>query len=332
MQSTDEIFGRLPDMPPTKWAEHYRRGPAFRKFVRTREHTLGLDTIESTADADEGMGVQRSALANYLTLTKRYAKVKLRDAMGTAVLLAQAPILALAMWIVFKGPTTSAMFVMAFAAVWFGASAAVRELIADRTIWRREHRVGLGLIPYMASKITVLGALVAVQCSTLAVLLWLFLGMGGDYSFNLPLLALVMTATGLTGTALGLAMSSVFNSSEAAVGTLPITIIPQLVFGGLIVYFKDMPVFGKVLASLMNTRYAFEAAIKCGDSLLKPGEKGLDDSDMTINGILWMLGFRTNAADDMGLSMLTLLGILVAFFVVFTAVATWFTRRAARGN
>ena len=76
------------------------------------------------------------------------------------------------MWVVFDGPDTGAMFMLALSALWFGASASVRELIADRTIWRREARVGQAAITYLASKVTVLGAIVTAQSLTLALLTW----------------------------------------------------------------------------------------------------------------------------------------------------------------
>lgn len=360
VSSPDEIFARLPDDPPEAWGRRYREGPAYRKFVRTREHLLGLDGVDITAPGDavagplgvsEAAGVseavgdpsrradgpqkgtwKRSPLSQYWTLTRRYARVKGRDTVGLAVLLSQAPILGLAMWVVFPAPDPATMFMLALSALWFGASASVRELIAERTIWRREARVGLGILPYIASKVTVLGALVTLQCVVLASMNYALLGMA-QYGFSWPLLVGVTAATGLVGMAMGLLMSAMFPSSEAAVGTLPLLLIPQITFGGLIVKVKEMGALAKGLSWLMIVRYSFEATIKTGEELTRPARYGNEREPMKIGGFLFDLGFRnTSGADDMGLPMGVLLGVLLAFFVVFLLGTVVFTSRSREGN
>src|SRR6185503_13860183 len=152
------------------------------KFVRTREHLLGLDGTK--VKPGRAVRVRRSIRRQYRTLTARYWRTKRRDVVGMAVLMAQAPILGLFMWIVFPAPDPPAMFMLALSSLWFGASASVRELIADRTIWRREARVGIRALPYLASKVTVLGALVALQCTVLSTMCWALLPMWGAYGYS----------------------------------------------------------------------------------------------------------------------------------------------------
>lgn len=323
--SPDAIFGRLPDSSPGIWKQRYRDGEPWRKFVRTREHLLGLDGVEATGGQDRD-SVRRSLRLQYQTLTVRYAKVKLRDRMGTAVLLAQAPILAVAMWLVFPDPDTSAMFMLALSSLWFGASGSVRELIAERAIWQRERRVGLAVLPYMASKVTVLGALVAAQCLTLTGLVWLMLGMS-SYGVSFALLGAVTVLTGLVGSSMGLLMSAIFNSSEAAVGTLPLALIPQIAFGGLIVKLKEMGTLATLVSSTMFTRYAFEACIRSADELSVPSFRGTGRQAYPQGGVLANFGFRSAGSIDDGLTMWVLAAVLVGSAIVMIAVATVLTRR-----
>jgi ABC transport system ATP-binding/permease protein len=332
VKSVDEIFARLPDKPAEDWGTDYREGPAFRKYVRTREHMLGLEEMEIGKGGEEVQEVRKSSWSQYRTLTARYAKVKMRDVTGLAVLLSQAPILGLAMYVVFPDPDPATMFMLALSALWFGASGSVRELISERTIWRREARVGLGTIPYLASKVTVLGAMVTFQCVVLASMSWVLLGLG-EFGFDPFLLCSVTTLTGLVGMALGLLMSSIFSSSEAAVGTLPLLLIPQITFGGLIVKVKEMGTLAETFSYAMIVRYSFDASIKCGDELTRPGSYGNDREPMGIGGFLYDLGLRkTSDADDMGMPLEMLCGILVAFLVVFLAGTTLFTSRSRAGN
>ena len=343
VDSTDQIFARLPDETPSDWKDKYRDGHAYRKFVRTREHLVGLDGVESTKHVAQSV-VRRSALLQYLTLTRRYAKVKIRDYTGTGVLLSQAPILGIAMWVVFPHPDIATMFMMVLSVLWFGASDSVRELIAERTIWRREARVGLKLLPYMLSKLTVLGVLVSLQCLMLVGIVYWSLDMA-SYGYSFWALSGVAIGTGWVGLSMGLLVSSIFSSSEAAVGTLPLLLIPQIAFGGLIVKLKDMTNQDAVVsladlqehpawyvANTMITRFAFELSIKTGTELHKPAHKGVGDSKEHIKRFLWELGFRSSDDNDMGLSVMLLSGILFGIFFAFTALATLFTYRSREGN
>lgn len=327
--SVDEIFARLPSKTPEDWQTTYRESLAWRKYVRTREHLLGLE--DDAPPAAEGARSRPSPWLQFATLTRRYATVKARDWVGTGVLLAQAPILAIAFGIVFAAPQRGTLFVLVLSALWFGASAAIRELISERPIWRREARVGVGLVPYLASKVVVLSTLVTLQCVVLTSILWAWLGMAA-YGFGWAALTGVVVATGLTGMTMGLALSAMFSSSEAAVGSLPLVLIPQIAFGGLLVKLKEMGLVATAITHLTITRFAFDAALKTGDRLALPEAKGLRDQEEYLPGVLWDIGFRTTTgADDIGLHPLALYGVMGAFAIVALAAATWLTHRSRLG-
>jgi ABC-type multidrug transport system ATPase subunit len=329
-ESVGEIFGVLAGEEPATWASRYRESEWWNTYVGMREHLLGL--VEKTSAATGTQGKKRhSSWQQFLTLSRRTAKVKLRDAAGTAVLLAQAPVLGLAMVLAFPEPDVACMFMLALSSLWFGASDSVRDLIAERTIWRRERRIGLGLGPYLASKLFVLGAIVTLQCSVLAAFNFVALDMA-DHGFSFLALAGACTLTGMVGVSLGLLMSAVFPTSEAAISSLPLLLIPQIAFGGLIVTVQKMGVAAKLLSYTMIVRYAFELCIKTGEELSVPGQRGAGTYRAHIKGPLWDLGFRTSGAEDMGFSMPMLCLVLVGFATVFLLLTAWFTARSARGN
>jgi ABC-type multidrug transport system ATPase subunit len=331
--SPDEIFGVLPSESPEAWGERFRSSPAFRKYVRTREHLLGLDGVEIARGGRRGR-VRRSWIRQYLTNTSRYFRVKRRDWTGLLVLLAQAPILGLFMWIVFPAPDPPAMFMLSLSSLWFGASASVRELIADRAVWRREARVGLATLPYVASKVTVLGMLVGFQCTVLSTMCWVLLPMYGEYGYSWFLLSFVTSLTGWIGMALGLYISARMSSSEAAVGTLPLILIPQITFSGLIVKVKEMGLLAKVLSYLMIVRYSFEATIKTGDRLTEPLVGGQQERvAKPLSGVLYNLGFKTSGSvDDMGIPFWLLVLILMSILGVLLLMTTFRTWRTREGN
>ncbi len=330
-----DVFARLAEATPKEWAERYRKSPAYRTYVRTRRHLLGLDaTVGAMASTRPRSRLRRSSVGNFLTLTAPYARTKRRDWTGLLVLMSQAPILGLFMWVVFPAPDPPAMFMLALSALWFGASGSVRELIADRAIWRREARVGLRTFPYVASKLFVLGVITWIQCTTLAFMCWALLPMWGEYGYNPLLLAFVTTLTGWIGMALGLLISASTQSSEAAVGTLPLVLIPQITFSGLIVKVKEMGVLAKALSYAMIVRYSFEAIIKTGDKLTEPLVGGQRErAAKPLSGVLYNLGFKqSSAADDMGIPLLALVAVLLGILSSLVMLTLLQTRRTRKGN
>ena len=328
VRNADEIFSVLPDQSPEEWRDQYRASQAFTTYVRTRQYLLGLEGVQPEQQTRKR--TRRSLLLQYWTLTRRYLMVKLRDWTGLGVLLAQAPILGLAMYAVFNHADKATMFMLVLSSLWFGASAAVRELISERSIWRRESRVGLMLGPYIASKVSVLGVIVSLQCLILTAVVYVGLGMW-ELNYSFPMLSGVAIGTGLVGMAMGLLVSSIFSSSEAAVGTLPLLLIPQIAFGGLLVSLKDMPLAAQVVVYGIVTRFSFEAAIKTGEKLNIPAEMGRADKISNIKIPLYNLGMRDSDGWE-GYTVPELLGIMALWFSIMLAFATWFTHRSRRGN
>ena len=317
----DALFDRMSDLEPAEWGARWRGSSEARKYVATREHLLGMGTLrKGEADAETPRGAP-STRRQLRPLTERYLKVKLRDRTGLAVLALQAPLLALVQGVVFPGPTPPFAFTLVLSALWFGMSGAVRELISDRAIWRRERRVGVAVGPYLGSKLIVLAAISAIQCAALGGMVYAALSLG-DYEFSLPGLMGVCVLTGWVGLSLGLLISSVFRSSEAAVGTLPLLLIPQIAFSGLIVALRDMPPLAHALTWATLQRYAFEAALKCGGYLAVPTRVAGELDRRAITGPLYELGLKPAGAEDMGLSMFSLCGAMVAFSLLFL-LCTW---------
>ncbi len=324
----DGVFNRFADRTPEVWAEDYRKSPAARRFVDTREELISLEGVARPESIDRP--ASPSFFAHFRAQLIRYAKVKIRDRTGMAVLAAQPPLLALVMWVVFPKPTTALMFMLALSCLWFGMSASVRELISDRVIWLRERRVGVGVLPYLLSKVVVLGAMIAAQCIIFTVLLYWVVGMQ-EYGYGLADLSVVATLTGLVGMSLGLLVSASWTSSEAAVGTLPLLLIPQITFSSIMVSVRSMGELAQLCSWFTVQRYAFDAVIKCGDELayFKYGQW----QRQGVRGFLYELGLKgTSGADDMGLSLGQLHAAMGGFTVVFlmtTAGLVW--ARGRRG-
>jgi ABC-type multidrug transport system ATPase subunit len=324
----DAIFSRFNDKSPEQWGREYREGPAARKYVATREHLVGIEGVSRAAPAGQ-QGMRRSLLRQLNTLTRRYLRVKLRDRTGMAVLVVQPPVLAVVMWIVFKAPTTPMLFMFSLSCLWFGMSAGVRELISDRIIWQRERRVGLGVLPYVGSKVVVLGAFLAIQCALLSVFLYVAVGMGA-YDFSLPEMIVTTVLTGWLGIAVGLLVSAVWTSSEAAVGTLPLLLIPQITFSSIMVSIRDMGPLATAATWVTFQRYCFDALIKCGEYIAVTTYVKGNWEKQGFAGQLFKLGLRGDGADNVGIPQGVLLLLLFGGALALLSATTALV--AARGK
>jgi ABC transport system ATP-binding/permease protein len=228
-------------------------------------------------------------------LLSRYWKVKLRDRMGAAIMFLQAPIIGVLLWLVFGGQTagvpywclgalqelskkngqtstsnvlggmqpttdhTAAMFFVVVSCVWFGTSNAAREIVTERSIYLRERMVNLRLLNYVLSKYLLLSFFCVLQCAMLLGIVFYALGFnGGPTAFVLELGNLIALA--MNATALGLCVSTMVASAEAAMALTPIALIPQVVLGGLMVPMTTNPNL-RLMMYVMPSRWGFEGAI-----------------------------------------------------------------------
>ncbi len=235
-QHGEHVRRELTDKTADEWKAKYAATPQYREFVAAPQQSL-------SAVAEGGIG-RRSrlgltgALRQWMTLSRRYFEVLLKDKLNLFILFIQAPVIAMLTFFVLGDnlPRDLAYFVLALVAVWFGTSVAAREIIRERPVYGRERMVNLGLIPYLGSKLFILGTIVSVQCLMLFVPLKFFditglMPMPGDLA-GIPQLW-TMLVTGAVGIALGLLISAVVKTSEMATSLVPLILIPQILVSGI---------------------------------------------------------------------------------------------------
>jgi ABC transport system ATP-binding/permease protein len=276
-----------------EWNAEYLnpQNPVFQKMFSGRR-AVGTPTDQRGVPGGRG-----DTSGQFWLLFARYFKVKKRDIGGTAIMLLQAPIIGLLLALVFGGqkdaipfwclgalqelarksggvgdgltqtlnsmqatPDHSAsIFFVVVSAVWFGTSNAAREIVSERAIYMRERMVNLGLFNYVFSKFLLLSLFCVIQCTCLLAIVFFSLGYnGGIVAFATSLATLVVTA--MNSVAVGLLLSTLVNSSEAAMALTPIALIPQVVLGGLMV-----PMTTNTLLQwpmyLMPARWGFQGVI-----------------------------------------------------------------------
>lgn len=267
--SPDDLLRGLARRPVRDWIE---RPNAVRQRGDDNGRRGGKGRHRRMGQAPVPQDLRRSSLTQWWTLVRRNLAIKRKDAWNTAILVAQAPVVALLIVLVFArqvgGPTARpeqwqevvaglgpATFILGLAALWFGCSNAVREIVGEWPVYRRERMVNLRLGPYIASKLTVLAGLGLYQCAVLLAIVRHGMDLVGDWPSMLGILVLAAAV----GTALGLLMSALARTSEVAIALLPLAILPLLIFGGALQPPHKMHPTLQRTCDLFPSRWAFEA-------------------------------------------------------------------------
>jgi len=232
---------------------------------------------------------------------------------------------------ILPGPGADAqkvLFIMAFATVLFGCINGAREIVKEAPIYRRERAVNLGILPYMFTKIVVLGILCLFQSAVLTLVVELGEPLQQGI-FLSPVLEtyITLSLTSLAGLMIGLAVSSIAPNNDRAISFVPIILIPQVIFSGAIIPLKDW--LTQILAAVFPTRWAMAAlGSSIGLHADTVGGDRLFGNDYTYHSTLFSIYSQDDAVHRLLVSWLALGIIIVALIVV---IGMFLKRKDARG-
>ncbi|HZI19282.1 MAG TPA: FHA domain-containing protein [Pyrinomonadaceae bacterium] len=240
-----EIYRRIGARDPDELAREFRSSPHYRRYVSDRiaeteelTRTSGQTPLLAGAPAAAGGAERRFGIRQWLTLTRRYLDIKLKDRRNTALLLAQAPFIAAILALITNSVNDAkTIFIAAVIAIWFGANNAVREIVAEVPIYTRERLVNLKIPSYVFSKFAVLSGVGLIQVLLFVGILVGFGRLSGEDFWRLTL---VLYLTLLAGVSMGLLFSAAVSSTEKAMSVLPLILIPQLLLGGFLMPLEDL--------------------------------------------------------------------------------------------
>ncbi|MNU80507.1 ABC transporter ATP-binding/permease protein [compost metagenome] len=153
------------------------------------------------------------------------------------------------------------LFISVVVALFLGLTVAAEEIIKDKKILKRESFLNLSLGSYLWSKILIMFIISAIQTAFFVLIGNLILEIHGLW-FEYWI---VLFSTSCMANVLGLNISSAFNSAKVIYIIVPLLIIPQLLFSGVIVKFDKLhPIFSSNnevpwIGNAMASRWAYEA-------------------------------------------------------------------------
>ena len=226
------------------------------------------------------------------------------------------------------GQASSVLFLMAFATVMFGFVNAIREIVKEAPIYRRERAVMLGILPYMFSKIVVLVVLCLLQNLILMVCISIFDPFRHSI-FLPPILEVYITLilTSLASLMLGLLISALAPNSDRAAGIVPLLLLPQVIFSGAVFPLTNW--FLQIIGVLFPARWAMIAlSSTVGLHSEKVNGDQLFGATPSYHGTLYSIYSQSEARQYL---LLMWLALFIMILVFGAAVAFFLKRKDARG-
>jgi ABC transport system ATP-binding/permease protein len=275
-----EAFEAFEHQQDRDWAGDYHLSPHHRQYVtdatgQPRLHRTGPVVITRPPRP-------RSRRAQLGTLIRRYAAALGADRTFLAIMIALPFVMgamarALAGSKLTQESAMNALLILCVGGVLTGAANAVRELVKERVVYRRERAVGLSRSAYLMSKVVVLGGITVLQAVvlTLVALLGVDLNAPGGEGVLLPPLVEITIAVALlafTAMMLGLLVSALVRKEEVTMPLLVLLAIVQVVFCGALLKLHGVPGLEQ-LSWLVPSRWALGAmAGTVGLSRIVPGD------------------------------------------------------------
>ncbi|MEU9991151.1 FHA domain-containing protein [Streptomyces sp. NPDC048045] len=280
------------------WAGEYRDSPFHRYYVTEATTQPRRPDSAPAAPAPAPLPRPRSPGAQLGTLIRRYTAVLAADRTFLVVMVALPFVMgamarALAGGRLTQDSAMNALLILCVGGVLTGAANAVRELVKERAVYRRERAVGLSRAAYLMSKVVVLGTVTVAQAVvlTLVALAGVDLAAPGGSGVVLPALAEITLAVALlafTAMMLGLLVSALVRKEEVTMPLLVLLAVVQVVFCGALLPLHGVPVLEE-LSWLVPSRWALGAmAATVGLPRIVPGDLTSDPLFRHSAGI-WLL-------------------------------------------
>ncbi|WP_433562220.1 FHA domain-containing protein [Nocardia sp. CA-151230] len=281
-----EVFQAFDREEDRDWAGEFRNSPRFENYVAVGlTNDIGPAEVHTPAPPP----APQSKLSQLSTLCRRYLAVIASDRsylalLGVMPLLLGGLIAAVPAGAGFTGaPGTNTdastkLMLLIFGACFVGTGNAIREIVKEQTIYRRERAAGLSAGVYLMSKLLVLGVITILQTAVLFLIGTIgtsFPPTGIFTSVQLELI-LAMAMLGIASLALGLLVSASVNTSEKTLPLLIVLSMAQLVLTGGLVRLPGTPVLQQ-LSYLSPSRWGYGAAAASIDlDTLSPHQGGPD--------------------------------------------------------
>jgi len=224
-----EVYDKLREREAEDWARRYRQSELYKEYVAAAADEVPARRAAARPAAPAEL---HSRFRQLSTLVARQLVSKLKDWKNVAGMLVPPVAIAALTALIAAGPNEpKTLLMVVFAGMWFGCSFAVREIVDEVSIYRRERQRGLSMLSYLGSKLVYLGAVALAQSALFLTVLTLMHAQSNHY---LGAMAMMWVMT-MQGALLGLLISALARNADWALYVFPLALIPQLLLAGLLI-------------------------------------------------------------------------------------------------
>lgn len=245
-----------------------------------------------------------SALQQFMILSRRNLEILVRDRASLVLMLLVAPLLGLVNFVTWKSNLfdvqagnaqqgMSMLFIAALNCVLVGSLASMREIVKETEVYRRERMVGLGIVPYLGSKVWLGGILALYQAFMFVLFNALAVPSLPHDPTALAQMYITLTLTVLAGMLMGLFVSAVSPNQNVAPLLVILLIVPQIIFGGGILPTKTLP-NGNIISMGTITKWSFDSLV----TIAGVGKDVADDSCWQISSARADPNFHATTGQD----------------------------------
>ena len=207
---------------------------------------------------------KKSFFKQLITLIRRYIKLIANDVQQLILLFAQAPIVAVLLTFVSTedlytsyDDTKAILFSLGCASIWLGLMNSVQEICKEKVILQKEHMSDLKLSTYLLSKFIVQGLLAFIQAT---LMVFIFQEIVGSSSHSILIdsywdIQIICFLSILSSAALGLCISAIVKNSNIAMSIIPLILVPQLLFSGMLFKLEGI---GDFISNFILCRWSVE--------------------------------------------------------------------------
>ena len=252
-----------------KWASKYLNSTEYYAYIKT-SLSPGKDKQQSS-DASVRTGI--SPIRQLWLLSRRYWTLVARDRLSLILALIAGPItIALtALSLQDENPLAHLntphpaqaslalrlLFIFSCIAIWVGLSNSIREIVKETAIYFRERLLNLGLFPYIVAKLLIRGGIGLVQTLLITVAVVICFDPPKSELIAWPIgFAITTFLTLLASTGLSLMLSAYAKTENEGNGILPLVMIPQIIFSGVLF---ELDGWSSKLSWLMISRWSIGA-------------------------------------------------------------------------
>lgn len=275
VEEFDEIYIKVDEeRSPQEWASQYQQSPYYQKYVADRQ--IALFDMQARQGAtllktEPSQSLRTAPLRQFRILFQRSLAILRQDRPSFLFLLAVAPILGILDFVMWRrnmfdsaagepGQCFTLLFISVLIAVIVGSLSTMREVVKESEIYRRERMIGLQILPYVLSKVSLSAALAVYQSAIFISTKAITVDFPGTWVTGLSIYFTLFLST-LGGMVMGLVVSALSTSQNMAPLLTILFLVPQITFAGSFIPLRTLGPAGITISELTITRWAYESMV-----------------------------------------------------------------------